>query len=61
MTYLKIKLLKYKYLNNKMTINHITRTVPKSNLEIVETWVKYIQLTHIYMTAYFPNLVQALQ
>jgi hypothetical protein len=37
MTYLKIKLLKNKYLNNKMNINQTTRAVPKSNREIVET------------------------
>ena len=39
---------------------HTIRTVIKSNRKIVKTEGKLILLTHIYMIAHFPGLVQAL-
>ena len=39
---------------------HIVRTVPKSYWKIVGTEEKSILLTHIYMTAHSPGLIQAL-
>lgn len=36
-------------------------TPPKSNLKIIETEVKYIPLTHMYVTGYSPGWIQALQ
>ena len=38
-----------------------TSTVPKSNRKILETTAKSTSLTHIYMTAHFAGLMQALQ
>jgi hypothetical protein len=37
-----------------------TSTVPKSNRKIIETTAKSTSLTHIYMTAHFAGLMQAL-
>jgi len=36
-------------------------TVPKSNQIILQIEDKLIHLTHKYMTAHFPDLVEALQ
>ena len=36
-------------------------TVAKSNSKIVEAVAKSLPLTHIYITAYLPGLVQTLQ
>jgi len=40
---------------------HTVRAVPKYNLHIVETKAKLLPFIHVYMTAYSPGLVQALQ
>ena len=47
-------------LNKKMkNKKHYTvGTVTNSNRKIVETEIKSIPLAHIYLTAYFPDLVQ---
>ena len=37
---------------------HTVRTAPKSNKKIVETAANSKLLTHIYMTAHFPGLIQ---
>ena len=37
---------------------HTVGTVPKFNAKNIEREVKLIALTHIYMTAHFPGLVQ---
>jgi hypothetical protein len=41
--------------------DHIVRTVPKSNRKILATEAKLLPLlTHMYMTAHSPGLVQTL-
>ena len=50
--------------NEKQEIQHITRTVQKSDQKIVRVEEKSILLTHIFMTAHTchsPVFVQALQ
>jgi hypothetical protein len=49
----KIKLKTKKY--------HTVKTIPKSNIKIVETEGKVIPLKHKYMTTHFHDLVQAFQ
>ena len=44
-----------------MTVNVIKESEKKKKRKIVETDVNSIPLTHIYMTADFLDLVQALQ
>ena len=45
----------------KKKIYHTGGAVPKSYRKIVEIEVKFIPLTHKYMTARFHSLVQVLQ
>jgi hypothetical protein len=48
-------------MKNKKYPVHIVGTVQNPIKEIVKTDTKWILLTHKYMTAYFPVLVQAFQ